>query len=86
MRARRLPVADRVDRDGESVVLVGREVVRLSALATALLDACPDWTEEEQLVAVLLDRFGPPPGGGDPVVLVQDALTALARHRLVDRR
>ena len=26
MRARRLPVADRVDRDGESVVLVGREV------------------------------------------------------------
>ena len=85
MRARRLPVADRVDRDGESVVLVGREVVRLSALATTLLDACVDWTEEELLVPVLLDRFGPPPEGGDPAALVEDALATLARHGLVDR-
>ncbi|MDU0312812.1 hypothetical protein RKE38_03870 [Phycicoccus sp. M110.8] len=85
MRARRLPVADRVDRDGESVVLVGREVVRLSALATALLDECWDWAEEERLVAVLVDRFGPPPDGGDPAVLVEEALATLSEHRLVER-
>lgn len=86
MRARRLPVADRVDRDGESVVLVGHEVVRLSALATALLDACAEWTEEERLVSLLVDRFGAPPGGGDPAVLVSGALTTLATHGLVERR
>ncbi|MFC8501951.1 hypothetical protein ACFUC1_06295 [Pedococcus sp. NPDC057267] len=85
MRARRLPVADRVDRDGESVVLVGREVVRLSALATTLLDACPDWTEEERLVAVLVERFGAPPGGDDPAVLVARALDTLTGHGLVER-
>ena len=85
MRVRRLPVADRVDRDGESVVLVDREVVRLSAVATALLDACPDWTEEERLVAVLVERFGPPPGGEDPVLLVDRALATLTVHRLVER-
>lgn len=85
MRARRLPVADRVDRDGESVVLVGREVVRLSALATALLDECWGWAEEERLVAVLVERFGAPPGGGDPAALVAEALATLGEHRLVER-
>ncbi|GAB3433736.1 hypothetical protein GCM10027517_00990 [Phycicoccus ginsengisoli] len=85
MRARRLPVADRVDRDGESVVLVGREVVRLSALATTLLDSCSEWTEEERLVTVLVDRFGAPPEGGDAAVLVSEALATLTRHGLVER-
>ena len=42
MRARGLPILDQVIDDGESVVLVGNSVVRLSALATALLAEMPE--------------------------------------------
>lgn len=84
MRARCLPAADRVDRDGESVLLVGREVVRLSALATTLLDSCPDWTPVSELVDVLLTAFGPTPEGVDPVAATGSALRTLAAQGLVE--
>lgn len=84
MRARYLPAADRVERDGEAVVLVGREVVRLSALATTLLDSCPDWTPASDLVDVLLATFGPAPEGVDAVESTEVALRTLAAKGLVE--
>ena len=84
MRARYLPAADRVDRDGEAVLLVGREVVRLSELATTLLDSCPDWTPESELVGVLLATFGPTPEGVDPVAVTEAALLTLRDQGLVE--
>ena len=84
MKARSLPAADRVDRDGEAVLLVGREVVRLSALATTLLDSCLDWTPASELVDVLLATFGPAPDGVDAVVSTDVALRTLAAQGLVE--
>lgn len=77
MRARRLPVQDRIDRHGEAVVLVDRQVVRLSPLAVELVDRCSDWTDECDLTQAALDRFGPPPEGVDPRAATLEALTAL---------
>jgi hypothetical protein len=84
VRARYLPAADRVDRGGEAVLLVGREVVRLSALATTLLDACPEWTPVSELVEVLLAAFGPTPEGVDPAAATEAALRTLANQGLVE--
>jgi hypothetical protein len=77
VKARRLPVTDRIDRHGEAVVLVGREVVRLSPLAVELVDRCSDWTDDGDLTQAALDRFGPPPEGVDPRAATLEALTAL---------
>ena len=84
MKARALPAADRVDRDGEAVLLVGREVVRLSALATTLVDSCPDWTPVSELVDVLLAAFGPTPEGVDPAAATEVALRTLANQGLLE--
>ena len=83
MRARALPVVDRVDRDGEAVVLVGREVVRPSALATAIVDACADWCEVDELAARLVAQFGEPPAD-DARSMTVAALTELRDQGLVD--
>ena len=84
MKARSLPAADRVDRDGEAVLLVGREVVRLSALATTLVDSFPDWTPVSALVDVLLTAFGPTPEGVDPAAATEVALRTLANQGLLE--
>jgi hypothetical protein len=81
--ARTRPVADRVDREGEAVVLVGDRAVRLSAVATAVVDACPDWTHADDLAARLVARFGPPPGA-DAARATRAVLAELAREGLVD--
>ena len=83
MIARTRPVADRVDREGEAVVLVGDRAVRLSAVATAVVDACPDWTHVDDLAARLVARFGPPPGA-DAARATRAVLAELAREGLVD--
>ena len=85
MRARRLPVVDRVVRDGESVVLVGREVIRLSALATHLLDRCGEWTDLDDLTSALLTEFGDAPEGVDPHAATEAAVTTLAEQGLLER-
>ena len=85
MKVRRLGVDDRVDRDGEAVVLVGDHVVRLSALATALLDAATDWVDEEVLAAVLVAGFGDPPDGVGAGELTRRAVDILAAQGLVER-
>ena len=83
---RQRPVADRVDRDGECVVLVGDTVTRLSALATHLLDLCADWADAETLAGHLVDRFGAPPDGTDPRVAVESAADLLVVQGLLERR
>lgn len=84
MRARRLPVQDRVDRDGEAVVLVDRRVVRLSPLAVELVDRCSDWTDVRDLTRAALDRFGPPPEGVDPHGATFEALTSLSDQGVLE--
>lgn len=83
MRARALPVLDRVDRDGEAVVLVGRQVVRLSLLAAAVLDACGDWRALDDLAGELVAQFGDPPSG-DARSVTAAALTDLRDQGLVE--
>ena len=78
-------VLDRVDHEGECVVLVGDQVVRLSALATALLDACPDWREVDWLADRLDQEFGPPPDG-DSRAATRILLAELAGLGLVESR
>jgi hypothetical protein len=77
-------VQDRVDRHDEAVVLVDRQVVRLSPLAVELVDRCADWTDEAVLTQAALDRFGPPPEGVDPRQATRDALTALRDRGVVE--
>jgi hypothetical protein len=77
-------VLDRVDREGEAVVLVDRQVVHLSALAVVLLDACTDWTEVSQLSEVAVARYGPAPEGVDHREVVATALSDLHDQGLVD--
>ena len=84
MRARRLPVTDRIDRGGEAVGLVDRQVVRLSSLAVELMDRCADWTEEAVLTQAALARFGPPPEGVDPRQATLAALAALRDRGVVE--
>lgn len=83
VRARTLPVTDRVDRDGEAVVLAGRQVVRLSALATAVVDACAEWRDLDALTEVLVAQFGEPPDD-DVRSRTAAALTELRDQGLVE--
>lgn len=82
-KARALAVDDQVVRDGESVVLVGQRVILLSALATTLLQACPDWTDLLALTEHLLARFGPPQDG-DAVEATRAAVHELHEQGLVE--
>jgi hypothetical protein len=77
-------VGDRVDRQGEAVVLVDREVVRLSPLAVELVDRCAEWTDESDLAGAVVARFGPPPEGVDPTLATVEALRALHDRGVVE--
>lgn len=85
MRVRRLPVADRVDRDGACVVLVGSTVVRLSPVATLLLDRCADWTEVDTLEGHLVAELGDPPDGVDAQQAAESTVDALVAQGLLER-
>ena len=85
MRVRRLPLTDRVDRDGESVVLVGHTVVRLSPVATVLLDRCEAWTDLDVLTDQVVAALGPAPQGVDPRRAVGSAAEALVAQGLLER-
>jgi hypothetical protein len=83
MRWRTTGVRDRVDHEGECVVLVGAQVVRLSALATAVLDHCADWCGAEELAARLAAEFGEPPGG-DAAAATNAVVAELERLGLLE--
>ena len=84
MRARRVEVQDEVVRDGESVVLLGRQVIRLSWIGTTLLELCDDWRDSAELARGLTDRYGEPPDGSDPTPMTEAALQALHEQGLVE--
>ena len=84
MRARRVPVQDEVVRDGESVVLLGRQVIRLSWIGTTLLELCDDWRHSTELARGLTDRYGEPPAGADATAMTEAALQALHQQGLVE--
>lgn len=84
MRARRVPVHDEVVRDGESIVLIGRQVVRLSWIGTTLLELCDDWRHSTELARGLTDRYGEPPDGSDATAMTESALQALHQQGLVE--
>ena len=83
MRVKRVPVEDEVVRDGESVVLLGRQVIRLSAIGTTLLELCDEWRHIGELTAALTDRFGHPPIDYNATSMTEAALQALERQGLV---
>jgi hypothetical protein len=84
MRARRVPVQDEVVRDGESVVLLDRQVIRLSAIGTTLLELTGEWRDLDELTVDLTDRFGHPPEGHSATAMAEAALQALAEQGLVE--
>ena len=84
MRARRVPVQDEVVRDGESVVLLGRQALRLSAIGTTLLELTGDWRDVAELTDDLTDRFGHPPTGHSATGMTEAALQALQHQGLVE--
>lgn len=85
MRARLMPPLDMISRDGESVALVEHTVVRLSHIATVMLDLldASDWTDASALVDGLERRLGPPPDGVNALDVTESALRDLAQQGLV---
>lgn len=79
-----MKVQDEVIRDGESVVLLGRQVIRLSALGTTLLGLCDDWRDAKELAHGLTEHHGEPPEGFDATAMTEAALQALNDQGLVD--
>jgi hypothetical protein len=85
MRARRLPVADWLEREGEWLVLVDDRAVRVTGLAPEILRSTEQWRSLGDLTRRLEQVFGRPPGGR-AAALVRAALDDLASERLVELR
>ena len=83
MRARRAALRDVVRHGDESVVMAGANVVRLSVLATYLLDQMSDWRTSDELVSALIDRFGEP-DESNAADFVAATLTELAGLEIVE--
>ena len=88
MMAKRQPIADLLVRDGESVALVEHTVVRLSELATALLEelSYEDWVDVAVLSDALERRLGSTPPNVDAVAVTTEALRALEEQDIVTCR
>ncbi|KQU69283.1 hypothetical protein ASD62_15545 [Phycicoccus sp. Root563] len=83
VRVRAVPPRERLDRDGEAIALVGTSVLRLSAVAVAVLDGCADtWTDPAELSAMLRARFGAPDGDAD--VALRSLVETLAGAGLLE--
>ena len=84
MRVRRRPVLDEYVDGDESAVMVGDQVVVLSALATTLLALIGDEeTETAFLAQQLIKRYGPPSDDLDGLKSTQEALNDLETNGLV---
>ena len=84
MRVHRLPLRDQYFDEEESAVMVGDEVIALSALATSILALVPDeGTTSDFLGQALEDRYGPPPSGVDALQATEMALSDLKSVGLV---
>lgn len=76
MRVVRGEVRDAYSRDGETVLMIDTTVMLLSPLASLIWDVCDSARTEDELVAVLVDAFGAPPGG-DPLTYVRETIESL---------
>ncbi len=83
MRARRAAVHDVFRHGDESVVMAGANVVRLSRLATYLVDHLSDWRTREELAIALVDHFGSPTDG-QATDIVAATLAELATLEIVE--
>ncbi|HEY1134938.1 MAG TPA: hypothetical protein VGE77_10200 [Nocardioides sp.] len=94
LRVRRAPVADWYVEGDDSAVMVGANVLVLSALATAVLETLdaadgPDgqdagaWTDATVVTAALVERFGAP-DGVDVHEVTATALADLAAQHVVE--
>jgi len=83
MKARRAVLHDVFRHGDESVVMAGANVVRLSALATYLVEQLPDWRTDDELALTLVDRFGSPIDA-NPAELVKATLIELAGLEIVE--
>lgn len=83
MRARRAALRDVFRQGGESVVMAGANVVRLSELATFLVEQLSDWRTSEELSATLVERFGDP-ADEDVADFVAVTLKELATLEIVE--
>lgn len=85
MKARRLPVADWLERDGEWLVLVDDRAIRVTGLAPEILRLTEHWRSLGELTRRLEQVFGRPPGGSAET-LVRAALDDLASEHLLELR
>lgn len=77
-----LPVVDRLERDGRTLLLLENQVVELSPLALAAYDAASEPVTVAALADALVAAFGAPPDG-DPLDAVQRVLDELGALGLV---
>ncbi|MDN4472013.1 hypothetical protein [Demequina zhanjiangensis] len=76
---------DAVERDGEMLVLVGSEVVLLSAVATALVGHAHEPADVSTLATLLVEEFGAPPSG-DPFAAVCTLAGELVARGVLEQR
>ena len=82
---RRAPVTDLLAVDGESLVLLDDQVLRLGPVATVVLQLLDDGPRSQaQLTAALEDEFGTPPEGSLRDA-VEEQLSELATAGLITR-
>ena len=82
---RRAPVTDLLVVDGESLVLLDDQVLRLGPVATVVLQLLDDGPHTQaQLTAALEDEFGTPPEGSLRDA-VEEQLSELATAGLITR-
>ena len=82
---RRAPVTDLLVVDGESLVLLDDQVLRLGPVATVVLQLLDDGPRSQaQLTAALEDEFGTPPEGSLRDA-VEEQLSELATAGLITR-
>lgn len=84
MKARRLDIIDQIVEGDESVVLVANMVIRLSALATAILRELDDWSDSADVAETMTATFGPAPAGTNPLLTIESALREMAEQGLVE--
>ena len=83
VRARRRPVTDQLERDGEWLLLVEDRAVRVTGLAPVILAFTDDWRTLDELVGELERAFGEAPGDNAPGLVLQ-ALDELAGQDLIE--
>ena len=77
-------IVDWLTRDGETVVLARRSIVRLSDIAAKIFDLTEQPVEIETLARQLEAEFGTP-DRGSALQATTDAVTELVRHGVVRR-